>query len=397
MNDPVSTEEPLSLLIARALRRRRSLLALGAILSLVVSIVVPFCIMKPVYKSSIVFLPPTGGGESGLGSLLGGSGNRAISIGQPSDISANQIVAMFGTEALLEDVVQKLELDRHYGIAPGPLAKFKAKKRLNHLLNVSTEETGGFGTSDVVTIRLSAEDGSPDTAKMIVDEAFRFVDSSVIGIRVRKSAVERRFLQTRLDSAIVALKGVQDSLKAFLKKNQIVSADTKAEMGLSNEAFLERNILQKEAELNFTQKMSGSNSSDYELAKSELSALRRQLSELKDRGIQGGMGTRKTIDIGVVYMNLLREEEIATKIVAGLNEQVNLSALDEARNMTSLVVVDPSKPAEWKEKPKRIFVVGIILFAWNLLSVVLIAYLCLLKKIMKESSFLRVLMAADSE
>ena len=93
----------------------------------------------------------------------------------------------------------------------------------------------------------------------------------------------------------------------------------------------------------------------------------------------------------MTYANLLRDEELATKMVASLNEQVNMSALGEARNMTSLVVIDPSMRPEWKDKPKRILVAAAIFVVWNGVVLVMIAYFCLLKDLFQKNQFLRTL------
>jgi len=390
-NDAVSaSDELISMKIARTLRNNRHWLIASALLSVVASIIVPFFIMKPVYKASITFLPPSS--SSSAGSALSGLiGSKDISLTTASDISSDQVIALFGTEKLFNALVKKFDLDSHYHIKKSELSRFKAKKELKHHLSVSSNETGGFGVSNITSIELDAEDGSPDTAKMLADEAFRIIDSTIIGIRISKSGVERVFLQTRLDSAVLSLRDIQDSLKHFLKKNEMLNAESKIETGVSNEAFLEKSILQKEAEANALQKIHGSSSSDYEAAKGELNAYQKQLSSLKSRGIQGNMGTRKTIDAGVTYANLLRDEEIAMKMVAGLNGQVNMSALGEARNMTSLVVIDPSTIPEWKEKPKRILVAGAIFVVWNGVVLVMIAYFCLLKDLFRKNQFLRTL------
>jgi len=90
--------------------------------------------MKPTYKASITFFPPSGNsGESALGGLIG---SKSASLATSSDVSSDQVMAIFGTEKLLNSIVKQFNLDSHYHIKKSEISLFKAKKRLRRRLSV---------------------------------------------------------------------------------------------------------------------------------------------------------------------------------------------------------------------------------------------------------------------
>ena len=390
MNSSIALE------ITKTYWHRRTLLLASFIASLLVGFVYAWFIAKPLYSSTLTFFPPSGSSIGGLGGLLSDR-FPGTTMDRP-DLSPEQILAMSESDWLAKDVVQKFELVKKYEFTGKHPEVFRAVKKLRKRIGVTYRESGGFGVSSITTISIRAEDEDPTLARDMAAYIFKRIDSAVIAIRVRKYREEMQFLKQRLDSAVAIQSALQDSLATSLKSNSIVDPASQLAMNLALDGELSSKIAMKQVDLELIKSRDGSGSSRYAVAMEEMAALRRQKALLEKHGVTGKLGVSgKAVDFGVEYANLKLRFELASRLVIALTQQYSGEAMGEMRMISSLAILDAPTVAEYKSKPKRIVLLGIIVVGWNALVILGVAYWVGMKITLKRSKLFAALTGREAK
>jgi hypothetical protein len=74
------------------------------------------------------------------------------------------------------------------------------------------------------------------------------------------------------------------------------------------------------------------------------------------------------------YTNLMREIEVQNQVILLLEKEVEQARLQESKDVSSLVVVDPAYVPEYKMRPKRLTLLLLIVVIEHLFLFVLFAY-----------------------
>jgi hypothetical protein len=117
-------------------------------------------------------------------------------------------------------------------------------------------------------------------------------------------------------------------------------------------------------------------SREVRLAEKRISDLDKKLKTIEEGNKPDVMpGLDYSVDIAYEYMDLVQEAEVLMKLELLLRQQFEESRIRAARVPPSVRVIDPAVPPEWKNSPKKAFIVLAIttaymvcLFIWILLS-----------------------------
>lgn len=131
-------------------------------------------------------------------------------------------------------------------------------------------------------------------------------------------------------------------------------------------------IAAKEVELKVMKTYSTPQNPDLKRVEETLRGLRAELAKMEGKGGKGHdpfMPTGRMAQLGTDYAKQLRDLKFNEVLYGLLLQQYEAAKLDEAKNATTIQVIDKAVPPEKRVKPKRTAMVMLAAFIGFLLSV----------------------------
>ena len=210
--------------LAAVLRHAR--IAFGVPVGLVVLVAVMVLVKPRHYTVDVVFMPSSQGGvTSQLAGLaaqfgIGGAGSDATDspdfysdFVKSDQLLASVVTATYHFRVDGRDTTGDLMVP--LGVSPTrpDLMRAKAVDRLRGHVDVSVSQKTG-------TVDLSVWTKDPDLSMQIVQQMLDEVNRFNRQVRQNQAGQERRFIGTRVDSALADLRAAQDRMQAFLQRNR---------------------------------------------------------------------------------------------------------------------------------------------------------------------------------
>lgn len=330
------------------------------VLSCLVSLLLP-----NIYTATTMILPPQQE-KGGLGTMLGGVGDLAalagVSLGRHS---GELYIAMLKSRTMSDAVIDRFNLMERYEW------KFRsnAYKALKKKVNVSLEEKGGL-------ITISVEDKNPQMAADIAKSYVEELKNLNIKINLSSAGRQRQFLEKRLAVVKNDLTQAEERLKVFQEQNKAIRIDDQATAIIEAIAQLKGELAGKEVEL-------GVLLSSHTEKNPQVMALHEAISQIKgqihklERSSSGKNGsedifitTSDVPEMGVQYARLLREFKVQETIYELLTKQYEVAKIEEAKNTSTIEIIDPAVVPDRKSKPKRSMIVVFMTFAVGFVAVI---------------------------
>jgi tyrosine-protein kinase Etk/Wzc len=304
--------------------------------------------LNNIYTASAKLLPPqkeTGGGLSALLSQTSGLAGLAgvIGLGGSNDL----YIVILKSRSVADAVIKRLDLQK----------EFKSKSLEDARRSLEGAVKFQAGKDGIITITADSKDPAKAAllANSIVDELSR----RSMQLNLTKVGAERLFLEKRLDVVRQDLKNAENDMRGFQEKYKTIKVDAQATAAIEGIARLKAEIVTKEVQLaSLRNSMTDENS--------EVKTLQAAISKLKSQlGIMTGSGgTDNTIPavgnvpaLGVEYARKLRELKIQEAIFEQLSKQYEVAKLNEAKDSSSLQVLDEAVVPLKKSRPKRSLIV----------------------------------------
>ena len=311
-----------------ARRRVIAVLVIGAtVLMAIVSLLMP-----PWYRADGTLLPPSEE-ESGVGlaSLLKGIGVAGVKVptqATPSDV----FIAILESRRVNEEVVRRFDLKRRYHVQ----YMVDALKKLHTHAKFKATEAG--------TIELSVEDRDPRQAAAMANAYMELLDRFNRDVRMTKGRRTRTFVEHRLtetkDELAVAEQRFADYQSrhktAMMTREMTSAADAAARL------YAQRAALQ--VRLGVVQSYTRGPSDEALQITQELAQLDRQLAALPETGLE----------ISRMYRDVRTLEQVYVLLIA----QYEQARIDEARDMTTIEILDSASPPEKRSRPARTMMVA---------------------------------------
>jgi uncharacterized protein involved in exopolysaccharide biosynthesis len=345
-------EEGLSLLdIALPLAEHWKLLLIGPLLAGLLALGVTY-LMKPIFTSRTVFLPPqqqqsaAAAAMAQLGALSGLIGGAA-GLKSPAD----QYVALLQSTTVADRLVDEFKLMQVYDTK----YRFEARKELAANSRIALGRKDGLITVEV-------EDTDPQRAAAIanryVDELRRMTSQ----LALTEAQQRRMFFEEQLKKTRDDLTRAQTALEASGFSAGALRAEPKA--AAEGYARLRAEATAAEVRVQTLRRNLAENTPEVQQALATLAALRSQLARTEAPADSNG---------GPDYVGKFREFKYQEALFELFSRQYELARLDESREGALIQVVDVAQPAEWKSKPKRTLIALVAtLLAGVLLAVALI-------------------------
>ena len=305
------------------------------------------------YTASTSILPPQQGSSAGaaLMAQLGNLGSAAslasgsLGLKNPNDLQ----VAM-----LKSRTVEDAMLDRFHLI---DLYKSKhrsdARKKFENFVDIDNGSKDGL-------IRISITDGDPrraaDIANGYVQEFKRFSAT----LAVTEASQRRLFFEQQLSQAKDNLAHAEEELKKTELKTGLIQLDSQARATIELIADLRAQIAAKEVQISSMRSFATGENPDLQLAEQELAGLKSQEEKM---GAASEDATNALLPKGnmqeasLEYIQRLRDVKYFETIFDLLARQYEVARVDEARQGSTVQVVDPAIIPDRRSSPQRTLIV----------------------------------------
>lgn len=346
-------------------RRKKLVLALcGAslVLSTAYSLTLP-----DIYSATARVLPPAkevSGGLSAMLSQMGGIVGGAVGgLGGGTEL----YVGVLKSRTVADAVIQRLGLPELYHVP----TVASARGIVREALKVQVGKEG--------IISITIEDKDPKYAALIANEFASELGRTLIRLNFSKVGTERIFLEKRLDLVKKDLQKAEDELKSFSKQHKIVQVESQTKATIENIAKVKSELASTEIKL---ASLRTEQTDESPAVKSLAAQLKMQKSKLAQ--LAGGKGDGEGIPplanlpgAGLEYARKLRELKIQEATFEQLTKQNELAKLSEAKDSSSLQVLDDAIVPTGKSKPKRgviVFVTTVLAFFGSILLALVLEY-----------------------
>jgi uncharacterized protein involved in exopolysaccharide biosynthesis len=289
-------------------------------------------LITPTFTAKTQILSPQQQGAAasllqGLGAL-GGLASAATGLKNPND----QFVAMLKSRTVADGLIEQFNLTTRYKSE----TLGDARKALESRSNILAGKDG--------LISVEVEDRDPKVAAEIANAYIDRLGRLMATLALTEAQQRRRFFEKQITNAKERLVEAETQLLASGVDPSIVRKSPIAMVGAI--AQVQAQIAAQEVKIGALRGYLSESSPDMRQAQTELQALRVQLSKL-DRGqqpmdeSQGG------------YVSRYREVKYYETLFDLFAKQYELAKIDEAREGSTIQVIDAAVPSEKKIKPKK--------------------------------------------
>lgn len=346
-NEMPADEEINLLELLQVLVRRRSLI-IRLTLAVAFLAVVASLLLPNMYTATAKILPPqkdSGGGAAAalLGQLGGLGGGLAAGLGGSSDL----YLGILKSRSVADAVIQRMDLAS------------ELKKNNPDLLRKAIAAMVKFQAGKDGIITVTADHKDPRRAAMLANTFVDELQRKSLQLNLTKAGTERQFLEKRLTVVKVDLKKAEEALRAFQEKSSTLKADDQIKASIESIAKLQAQITTLEVQLAAARQSLTDESPEVRSLLASLTQLKKQLAIMT--GVTGSGGGIPSIGsapaIGIEYFRKLREFKTQEALHEQLTKQFELAKLNEARDSSSLQVLDDAVVPSKKSKPKRSLIV----------------------------------------
>lgn len=348
--------------------RRWKLLFFNGIVAVGLAIVYSFFIAQKQFVSSVTFLPPFE--ENSILSMVY---SGMLSPSSSSDIMPQHIKTIFESKSLRRSIINKFNYYEKYKLIKSKNKFELALKSLKKDLIISSEELGSLGMTQPISFTISSYHNSADTACKIISYAFALMDSTINEISIDRGRRNRMFVEQQLAHSKHILDSLQTKFKAFQTTNKVYDIPEQVQLALKNYGNLKAQKIANDLKIEFLKKDYNGNYPAVQTLKKENEVINAELDKLESvKKPNVIIGLENSIELMPEYLDFLRDVEVQNKLILIITQQLEEAKIKEARDVSSLKIVDYPFVPEYKIRPKRILLcVGVfsvyMLFVFTLL------------------------------
>ncbi|MEI9981077.1 MAG: chain length determinant family protein [Edaphobacter sp.] len=307
-------------------------------------------LLSPFFAATTVMIPPQSS-STGLGALsaaLGGAGASLIGEGTFGIRNTGETYVSLLTSQTVENaVIRRFNL----------MDEYKTKRLSDARKILEKRVTVVYGARDGL-LRLTVEAHDPNRAAELTNgyvEEFRKFSAT---LAVTEASQRRMFYEQELRNAKDKLANAEQQLKITEQKTGVMQLDAQARALIGSAATLRAEISAKEVEIQSLQLYATEDNPVLVTAKRELAAMQSQLSLLNndrsDRS-QNVILSKGSIDEGSLeYIRRFREVKYYETLFELLARQFEIAQLDEARQGSTVQIVDKALPPDKKMPQYRV-------------------------------------------
>lgn len=303
--------------------------------------------LKNIYTATARILPPQKEGGGGLSALLGQAGGLAAfpsgGVGGVSDL----YIGILKSQSVADDVIKKLGLSE----------KLQSKN-----VDIARQSLAGkvkFNADKSGIIIITADDRDPKQAAELANTFVEELGKTTVRLNLSRVGTERMFLEKRLDIVKGDLRRAEDELKSFAQQNKLVEVNSQTKASIDVVARLKAEIASREVQLSVLRTYQTDESAEVKALQVSIRKLNQEMSKLVGAGT--GVDVIPSIGnapgVGLEYGRRMREMKIQEAMFEQLTRQYEIAKLNEAKDSSTIQVLDAASVPFQKNKPKRSIIV----------------------------------------
>lgn len=324
------------------------------------------------YTSQLTVVPTTAPKSGGIGlqsAAAAGLADLPIDLGGSADVE--RVAAIFRSNSVTDAVIAKFGLKARYEV------KYleDARKELWRNCSIKTEKKSTL-------VILECEDKSPEVANNML--VYFAEQANEVARRVATSSAgeERKFLEKRVVQARGDLDNASRNLREFQEKNKVVNLPAQAQAIVTSMATIRAEMLEKQLQLSYVDGFSSSEESTSEQLRRQVGLLKAKLKSLEETRVASGAPAPSRPGSKVASSNdegpdsifppamivpklqyeleqLIREQKIQETLVLLLSQRFESARINEARDTSTIQVLDYPVRATKQSSPKRVASVAV--------------------------------------
>ena len=310
-----------------------------ALLSAAYSLTLP-----SIYTATVKVLPPQKEGV-GLSSMLGqmGGGIAMLAGGAKGGGDTELYLGILKSRSVGEAVIRRLDLTRVYRVP----SERRAWIKLDQAVKAQAGKEG--------IISISTEDTDPKLSALLANTYADELGRTLVRLNLSKAGSEKLFLEKRLDVVKKDLKAAEEDLRNFSQRNKVVKIEEQAGASVTGVARQKMEIEKKEVELAMLRASQTEGSYAVQTLQAGIQKMKAGLAKAAGRGGTGeGIPSIGNVpEIGLEYGRKLREFKTQEAIFEQLTKQYELAKLNQAKDSSSLQVLDEAVVPDVKSRPRR--------------------------------------------
>jgi len=349
----------------RVLVKFRKLILIIISSAIVLSTVISFLLPK-VYSAKASIMPPQQENSIAAGlvsNLTGGLGNIAgdfLGMQSPADIW----VGVLNSNTVKDAIIDRFDLRKIY------------KKDTIEETRAKLDKHVSVAKAKEQIISITVEDKDPERAAMMANAFVGVLDEVNKKVSMSNGRKTRLFVEQRLEEAKAELADVENRIRKFQESNKAVRLDEQSKVIMDAIGTLKGQLMAKEVELETLLTYAQPSHPQAQLLKSQVRELSAKLMEFEtdSRGAFGKdifIPTARMPALSIQYARLLRDAKVQETLYEFLVQQYEMSRLQEAKDSSTIQVLDIAKTPEKKSKPKKALLILGAAAAAAFLSVIL--------------------------
>lgn len=322
-----------------------------------------------------------GGGKGGTGGGSGGTSGIMDVMGKSTGATQSDVVyVLFGTRAMVEELVTQMNLMSYYEVD----TKRKAMAALRG--EIAIRQTPNKAFEILVTTR------DPKMAANIANAAAGVLDRLNQEYNVSASKRGRIFVEARLAEKTGKLREAENTLKEFQVQNRTLGTEQQTGGGVLAAADLHGQIVGLEVELAALREFATPNHPMINQLQAQIHELQRQIDKMDQDQVRSieARARKKSLtqrvfpvfeevpSLAMEFLRISRQVRIEETVYGMLVGMLESAKIAEAKDLPTLLVVDPAIPPEFPAKPtplKNMVLAGSASLVVGILVVLFINYL----------------------
>jgi tyrosine-protein kinase Etk/Wzc len=207
-------------------------------------------------------------------------------------------------------------------------------------------------------ISIDADSKDPQKAAQLANTFVDELGRRSVELNLSKAGAERIFLEKRLEVVKQDLRNAENDMKAFQEKYKTFKVDSQATAAIEGVARLKAEIVTKEGQLASLRNTMTDENSDVKTLQAGLARLKSQLGAMSGSGGSDVIPAVGNLPgLGVEYVRKMRELKTQEAIFEQLTKQYEVAKISEAKDSSSVQVLDDAVAPLKKSKPKRSLIV----------------------------------------
>lgn len=353
--------------LLHVLVKRKMLIAKICTVAIIASVAYSLSLPN-IYSATAKVLPPQKESGGGLSALLGQAGGlaglAAGGLGGGSDIC----IGILRSRSIVDAVLNRPDISGWYKSQTPDDAR-------TSLMGAVSVQGGKDGI-----ISITADDENPKHAAILANAYVDELAKATVRLNLTKVGTERIFLEKRLEIVKKELQVAEDDLKRYAQVNKIVQVESQARASIEGIARMKADLAAKEVQLSVLRSKQTEENPEVKALKAGMNQLRDEIRRLSGRGgaAEGIPAAGAVPEVALEYSRKMRELKTREGMFEQLTKQYEMAKLSEAKDSSSLQVLDEAIVPVKKSKPKRSMIVVVstlLAFSASVLIAFLQAYL----------------------